>query len=173
MQKILMAKAIALWLIDNTKLTFRQISDFCGIHLLQVETLANGEGNISSMDPVMLGQITKEEILRCETDPSASLVMIQRSAAHQKKRKAYVSLVNRKEIRNGILWLVRCYPELKDTDITKFLPTTKSTVHTIRAGTYWDMKNLVAKNPVLMGLCAQDALDQLVILAQQRASLKN
>ncbi|PPE05624.1 cell cycle transcriptional regulator TrcR [Holospora curviuscula] len=168
MQKILMAKATALWLIDNTKLTFKQISDFCGIHVLQVETLANGEGNISSMDPVLLGQITKEEIIRCEMDPNASLVLIQRVNTHQKKRKSYVSLVNRKEIRNGVLWLVRCYPELKDTDIIKFLPTTKNTVQAIRSGTYWDMKNLVAKNPVLIGLCAQDSLDQLVQLAQER-----
>ena len=120
MQKILMAKATALWLIENTKLTFQQIASFCDMHVLQIETLANGEGGIVSIDPVILGQITQEEIYRCETDPSATLVMVNRVTASSKKKARYVSLANRKEIRNAILWIVRNYPEIKDVDIRDY-----------------------------------------------------
>ncbi|GAJ45908.1 hypothetical protein HE1_00225 [Holospora elegans E1] len=169
MQKILMAKAVALWLIDNTKLTFQQISEFCRMHELQIEALANGEGNIASMDPVMLGDLTKEEIIRCEGDPSAVLMLNRKVGTCQKKRKAYVSLAKRKEIRNGVLWLARFYPDLKDTDIVKFLPTTKSTVHAIRSGMYWDIKSLTPKNPVLIGLCTQESLEQLIALSEERS----
>lgn len=165
-----MAKATALWLIENTKLTFQQIASFCDMHVLQIETLANGEGGIVSIDPVILGQITQEEIYRCETDPSATLVMVNRVTASSKKKARYVSLANRKEIRNAILWIVRNYPEIKDVDITKLLPTTKNTVNVIRSGTYWDVKNLVAKNPVLLGLCTEEALNQAIETIHKKIS---
>ncbi|WP_021828082.1 cell cycle transcriptional regulator TrcR [Holospora obtusa] len=163
-----MAKSVALWLIENTKLTFRQISDFCGMHELQIEALANGEGNVAAVDPVMLGQLEKEEILRCETDQNASLIVNSKNFLVRKKAKTYVSLAKRKEIRNGVLWIVRSCPDLKDADIIKFIPTTKNTVCSIRLGTYWDMKSLVAKNPVFIGLCTQEDLDQLVALNEKR-----
>ena len=171
MQKILMAKATALWLIENTKLTFQQIATFCGMHILQVETLANSDEHLIPVDPVLLGQLTKQEIQRCEGDAQATLVLTHRTEAPSKKKARYVSLANRKEIRNAVLWLVRNYPELRDVEITKLLPTTKPTVHSIRSGTYWDIKSLVPKNPILIGLCSEQALQDVLQSVQKKAQI--
>lgn len=167
MQKILMAKATALWLIENTKLTFQQIATFCDMHFLQIETLANSDEHIVPVDPVMLGQLTKQEIQRCEEDPESTLKLVQRTELAPKKKSRYVSLANRKEIRNAVLWLVRNHPELRDVEVTKLLPTTKTTVHSIRSGTYWDIKSLVAKNPVLIGFCTEEALKTVLQSVQK------
>ena len=168
MQKILMAKATALWLIENTKLTFQQIATFCDMHFLQIETLANGGEYIVPVDPVLLRQLTKQEIQRCEENPESTLQLVQRTELTPRKKSRYVSLANRKEIRNAVLWLVKNYPELRDIEVTKLLPTTKPTIHSIRSGTYWDIRSLVAKNPVLIGLCTEEALKDVLQSVQKK-----
>ncbi len=162
MNKIFMPKATALWLIDNTTLTFQQIADFCQLHLLQVEMLANETAPIQPLDPIASGQLTKQEVQRCEADPKANLTVCSLERKESRKQKAYVPLAKRKEIPNAVLWILKHHPQISDVAISRLLATTKDTVKKIREGLYWDHKNLFPKDPVLLGLCSQDALDGIM-----------
>lgn len=162
----LMPKATAVWLIDNTSLTFKQIARFCGLHELEVEGIADGDvaSGIMGSDPIVAGQLTKEEIARCEKDESASLE-INKSVADSmlvKKKAKYTPMARRQDKPDAIYWFVRNYPDIEDKKIIKLIGTTKNTIAAIRDKSHWNMQNIRPRDPVLLGLCTQTELDKLV-----------
>ena len=163
----LMQKATAVWLIDNTKLTFVQIAKFCGLHELEVNGIADGEvaTGIRGMDPISNNQLTAEEIQRCENDQSADLVLLKNPAAvGEGKRRGprYTPLSKRQDRPAAIAWLVKFHPELTDAQISKLIGTTKPTIQSIRGRTHWNMANFQPIDPVALGLCKQIELDSMV-----------
>jgi uncharacterized protein len=155
----LMPKATAVWLVENTTLTFKQIADFCGVHLLEIQAIADGDvaSNIMGLDPISGGQLTKEEILRCEKDETASLQLTQRPDIPVKKKgKSYTSMVKRQDKKNAIAWLVIKYPQLSDAQIIKLAGTTKATITAIRT----NIKDMSPMDPRMLGLCSETALQQ-------------
>jgi len=168
---LLMPKATAVWLVDNTALTFEQIAQFCSLHPLEVKAIADGEASqgIKGMDPIITGQLTREEIARGEEDPNYRLKLSEpkvRVPESKRKGPRYTPLSKRQDRPNAILWLVRNHPELKDAQISRLVGTTKSTIEQIRNRTHWNSANLVPMDPVTLGLCSQIDLD----LEVQRAS---
>lgn len=164
----LMPKSTAVWLIDNTTLTFEQIADFCGLHLLEIQAIADDAiGRIASFDPTIHGQLTREEIARCEQDPSASLQRIV-STVEQFRHKVtkYMPKAKRQIRPNGILWLLKEYPIIADTKICNLLGTTKNTVAAIRNKSYKNYGELKAQHPVKLGLCSQIEFDTVVASIQ-------
>lgn len=162
----LMPKATAVWLIDNTALSFKQIAEFCGLHELEVEGIADGDvaGGIKGKDPVIAGQLTKEEIARCEKDDKASL-QINKSVADSmivKKKAKYTPMARRQDKPDAIYWFVRNYPDIEDKKIIKLIGTTKNTISAIRDKSHWNMQNIRPRDPVLLGLCTQIELDKVV-----------
>ncbi|MEM6355322.1 MAG: cell cycle transcriptional regulator TrcR [Pseudomonadota bacterium] len=168
----LMPKATAVWLVDNTTLTFRQIADFCGMHELEVSGIADGEVaiGIKGMDPVAGNQLTAEEIKRCEADPIARLKLLKRVLAPEPKKKAprYTPVSKRQDRPAAIAWLVRYHPELEDRQISKLIGTTKPTIQTIRDKSHWNYANLQPVDPVALGLCKQIDLDRAVREAAEK-----
>ncbi|MCP1334865.1 DUF1013 domain-containing protein [Futiania mangrovi] len=174
----LMPKATAVWLIDNTTLSFDQIADFCGLHVLEVQGIADGDvaQGIKGRDPVTAGELTREEIARCEADPAASLKMRARDLALPKikqKGPRYTPVSKRQEKPDAINWLVRYHPELSDAQISKLIGTTKTTIQAIREKTHWNAANLKFIDPVSIGLCTQVELDQAVQKAQAKLAKDN
>jgi hypothetical protein len=167
-----MPKATAVWLVDNTKLTFRQIGDFCGLHELEVQGIADGEvaQNIVGLDPVGGGQLTREEIIRCEGDPAARLRLTTPVIPEAKKRKGprYTPVSKRQDRPDAIAWLVRYHPELTDAQVGKLIGTTKPTIASIRNRSHWNMTNLKPTDPVTLGLCSQMELDDALRIAAAR-----
>jgi len=168
---LLMPKATAVWLVDNTALSFDQIAQFCRLHPLEVSAIADGESaqGIKGMDPVMTGQLSREEIARGEADPNYKLKLSEpkvRVPESKRKGPRYTPLSKRQDRPNAILWLVRNHPELKDAQISRLVGTTKSTIEQIRNRTHWNAANLVPMDPVTLGLCSQIDLD----IEVQRAS---
>lgn len=157
-----MPRATAIWLIDNTSLTFEQISEFCGLHILEIESLANNEfgTNLVGFSPILSSQLTNEEIKRCEADPNAKLqlkVIPELENDNNKKQRKYTPKAKRNDKPNAILWLVKYYPEMEDKDICDLIGTTTRTVHSIRNKTYKNISSLVPRDPSSIGLCtAQD-----------------
>ncbi|MEM9781335.1 MAG: cell cycle transcriptional regulator TrcR [Pseudomonadota bacterium] len=168
----LMPKATAVWLVDNTTLTFRQIADFCGMHELEVSGIADGEVavGIKGLDPVASNQLTTTEIKRCETDPVARLRMIKRALAPEPRKKAprYTPVSKRQDRPASIAWLVRYHPELEDRQIAKLIGTTKPTIQSIRDKSHWNYSNLQPVDPVALGLCRQIDLDAAVREAAEK-----
>ena len=169
--QLLMPKATAVWLVDNTALTFDQIAAFCHLHPLEVRAIADGEAaqGIKGMDPVLIGQLTREEIARAEADPNHRLKLNESKVrVPEPKRRGgrYTPLSKRQDRPNAILWLVRNHPELKDAAISRLVGTTKSTIEQIRNRTHWNSTSLTPMDPVTLGLCSQIDLD----LEVQRAS---
>jgi uncharacterized protein len=161
---LLMPKATAVWLVDNTGLSFDQIAQFCGLHPLEVAAIADGESaqGIKGMDPLITGQLTREEIERGVADPNHRLKLSDpKVRIPEAKRKAprYTPLSKRQDRPNAILWLVRNHPELKDAQISRLVGTTKSTIEQIRERKHWNANNLVPMDPVTLGLCSQIDLD--------------
>jgi hypothetical protein len=159
-----MPKATAVWLVDNTALSFDQIAQFCGLHPLEVKAIADGEAaqGIKGMDPIITGQLTREEIRKGEEDVNHRLHLSDpKVRVPESKRKAprYTPLSKRQDRPNAILWLVRNHPELKDAQISRLVGTTKSTIEQIRNRTHWNASNLVPMDPVTLGLCSQIDLD--------------
>lgn len=158
---LLMPRATAVWLVDNTSLTFEQIAELCQIHLLEVKAIADGETtqNILGIDPVINGQISREEITKAEQDSNYKIKLIAQDSNSesktQVKRKRYTPLSKRHDRPNAILWLIRNYPGLKDTQIVRLVGTTKSTIEQIRERSHWNSANLIAIDPVVLGLCTQ------------------
>jgi uncharacterized protein len=168
---LLMPKATAVWLVDNTALSFDQIAQFCTLHPLEVKAIADGESaqGIKGMDPVITGQLTREEIARGEADHNHRLKLSDpkvRVPESKRKGPRYTPLSKRQDRPNAILWLVRNHPELKDAQISRLVGTTKSTIEQIRERRHWNSTNLVPMDPVTLGLCSQIDLD----LEVQRAS---
>jgi hypothetical protein len=163
-QTLLMPKATAIWLVDNTALSFDQIAQFCKLHPLEVKAIADGEAaqGIKGMDPVMTGQLSRDEIARAEKDPTHRLKLQDpKVRVPESKRKAprYTPLSKRQDRPNAILWLVRNHPELKDSQIIRLVGTTKSTIQGIRERTHWNAAALAPMDPVTLGLCSQTDLD--------------
>lgn len=163
----LMQKATAVWLIDNTKLTFMQIAKFCGLHELEVNGIADGDVavGIRGMDPISNTQLTAEEIERCEADHTAELVLLKNPAAageDKKRGPRYTPLSKRQDRPAAIAWIVKFHPELTDAQISKLLGTTKPTIQSIRTRTHWNIANFQPVDPVALGLCKQVELDSAV-----------
>ena len=166
----LMPKATAIWLIENTALTFEQISDFCDIHILEVQAIADGDVNfgIIGFSPVINGQLTTDEIKRCEEDTTASLKIVSSDlplASSKTKGPKYVPLSRRGDKPNAIAWIVKYHSELKNSQIVKLIGTTKNTIEKIRDRTHWNILNITAKHPVLLELCSYDDLNKAIIKA--------
>ncbi|MGO9759565.1 MAG: DUF1013 domain-containing protein, partial [Roseiarcus sp.] len=161
----LMPKATAVWLVENTSLTFDQIAEFCKLHPLEVKGIADGEvaTGIKGHDPIASGQLTREEIAEAEKDPSHRLTLAAakvRLPEFKKQRGArYTPLSRRQDRPNAILWLLRNHPELKDAQIMRLVGTTKSTLQAIRERHHWNSANLQPMDPVTLGLCSQIDLD--------------
>ena len=172
MDRPLMPKATAVWLVDNTTLTFEQIAEFCGLHALEVKGIADGEvgAGIRGLDPVSGGQLERSEIERTEKDPKARLRLLRPAAADikQTKRKTprYTPLSKRQDRPDAIAWLLRNHPELTDPQICKLLGTTKNTVNAVRDRTHWKSQEIRPRDPVILGLCSQIDLDAAVIAAR-------
>jgi uncharacterized protein len=168
----LMPKATAVWLVDNTSLSFDQIAQLCNLHPLEVKAIADGDSaqGIKGLDPVLTGQLSREEIAHAEADPNYRLHIaepkVRMPEAKPKKGPRYTPVSRRQDRPNAILWLVRNHPELKDSQIMRLVGTTKSTIEAIRDRTHWNSANLTPLDPVTLGLCSQIDLD----LEVQRAA---
>ncbi|HLD95333.1 MAG TPA: cell cycle transcriptional regulator TrcR [Alphaproteobacteria bacterium] len=175
MAQPLMPKATAVWLIDNTSLTFEQIADFCGLHIIEVQTLADSEVvGMAGMDPLASGQLSKEEIERCEKDQNARLELLPPVSADSilgKRAGKYTMLSKRQERPDAIAWVLKHYPLLSDSQICKLLATTKPTVQAVRSKTHWNSPNIKPKNPISMGLCTQEELDSVLLKAKKQETL--
>ncbi len=163
----LMPKATAVWLIDNTALNFEQIAEFCGMHPLEVQGIADGEVAIGvrGVDPVASAQLTAEEIKRCEADDSAILQMASTAKQYiNKKTKGarYTPVARRGEKPDAIAWIVKHYPNMTDAQIGKLVGTTKNTIQAVRNKTHWNSSGIKPRDPVLLGLCTQTHLDAAV-----------
>lgn len=159
-----MPKATAVWLVDNTALSFDQIANFCKLHPLEVKAIADGESaqGIKGLDPVSTGQLSREEIAKAESDPNYVLKLADSKYAVPELRKKgprYTPVSKRHDRPNAILWLVRNHPELKDAQISRLVGTTKNTIEQIRNRTHWNSANLQPIDPVALGLCTQIDLD--------------
>ncbi len=166
MAQPLMPKATAVWLIDNTTLTFEQIAEFCSLHLLEVSAIADGEVavGIVGLDPIASGQLSRDEIDRCIADPSARLVMSeQREVPVAKTRRTrYTPLSKRQDKPDAIAWLLRNVPDVTDAQISKLLGTTKNTIRAVRDRTHWNAQNIRPRDPVMLGLCTQVDLNKVI-----------
>lgn len=172
MARLLMPKATAVWLVENTTLSFQQIADFCGLHPLEVQGIADGEVavGIVGLDPVANGQLTREEIERCEKDPSARLRMAKQDIPQplpRTKGPRYTPVSKRQDKPDAVAWLLRHHPELSDAAIARLIGTTKSTIAAVRDRTHWNTPNLKPRDPVLLGLCTQTDLNAAVARARK------
>ncbi len=170
----LMPKAKAVWLVDNTTLSFEQVAEFCGLHELEVQAIADDEvaTGMQGLDPIAAGELTAEEVLRCEGDPMASLKMSKSDvpeARAKRKGARYTPVSKRQDRPNAIAWLVKNYPELSDAQISKLVGTTKPTISSIRDRSHWNTPNIKPQNPVGLGLCRGEELERLVAIARARA----
>ena len=170
----LMPKATAVWLVENTSLTFEQIAAFCGLHQLEVQGIADGEVaiGIQGLDPTANSQLTRDEIERCQGDPTGRLQLIELDLPKPTKRTKgprYTPVAKRQDKPDGISWLARHHPELKDSQIAKLIGTTKTTIQAVRERTHWNAPNIRPRDPVLLGLCTQGDLNLVVERAQKAA----
>lgn len=168
----LLPKATAVWLVDNTTLTFSQIAEFVGMHELEIAGVADGEVavGIKGLDPVVGGQLTRDNIEACEKTPTAKLRLIKKEVAPSSKRKAprYTPLSKRQDRPAAIAWLVRYHPELADSQIMKLVGTTKPTIQSVREKSHYNMANIRPVDPVALGFCKQMELDAAVTRAAAR-----
>jgi len=168
----LMPKATAVWLVENTALSFDQVAEFCKLHPLEVKAIADGDAaqGIKGLDPILTGQLSREEIEKGEADSDYRLHLsdpkVRLPEAKRKKGPRYTPVSRRQDRPNAILWLIRNHPELKDAQIMRLVGTTKSTIQAIRDRTHWNASNLTPMDPVTLGLCSQIDLD----LEVQRAA---
>jgi hypothetical protein len=170
--KPLMPKATAVWLVDNTSLTFEQIADFCGLHPLEVKGIADEDvaKGIKGQDPVASGQLTRDQIEKAEADPKLRLKLAvskhKMPPVKAKKIPRYTPVSKRQDKPDAVYWILRNHPEFTDADIVKLIGTTKATIQKIRERSHWNAPNIKAVDPVTLGLCSQIELD----LAVERAS---
>jgi hypothetical protein len=170
----LMPKATAVWLVDNTSLTFDQIAEFCWLHVLEVKGIADGDvaHGIKGMDPISSGQLSREEIAAAEDDSSHRLKLsepkVEVPEVKTKRGPRYTPVSRRQDRPNAILWLLRNHPELKDSQVMRLVGTTKPTILAIRERSHWNSPNLQPQDPVTLGLCSQIDLDAEVKKAAAR-----
>ena len=168
----LMPKATAVWLVENTSLSFEQIADFCGLHALEVQAIADGEVamQMQGLDPVANGQTTAEEIERCQQDPSARLKLSPQAIPEvfvKHRGPRYTPIAKRQDKPDAIAWLTKNHPELTDAQISKLIGTTKPTIAAIRERTHWNAPNIKPRHPVSLGLCTLAELDAAVARANR------
>ncbi|MCH9752443.1 MAG: DUF1013 domain-containing protein [Alphaproteobacteria bacterium] len=174
MADILMPKATAVWLIDNTTLTFDQIADLCGLHHLEVKGIADGDvaENMRGVDPISGGELTREEIQMGEEDSDYRLKTAPSKIAHipQPKRKGarYTPVARRGDKPDAIAWFIRNHPEVTDPQISKLIGTTKATITNVRDKTHWNSTNIKPVDPVTLGLCSQIELDEVIAKSSNR-----
>lgn len=170
----LMPHATAVWLVENTALTFEQIAEFCGMHQLEVQAIADGEVDVGmrGLDPLISGQLTKEEIERCQADPAAKIALaipdIPLPVARTKGAR-YTPVSKRQDRPDAIAWLIKTYPELSDTQISKLIGTTKPTINAVREKSHWNSPNITPQSPASLGICTQTELERVVDVARARA----
>jgi hypothetical protein len=176
MNKPLMPKATAVWLVENTALTFDQIAEFCGMHSLEVQAIADGEvaTGMQGRNPVLAGEVTQEEIDRCAKDAAARL---QPSRPHipipqaRPKGARYTPVSKRQDRPDAIAWLLKNYPELSDGQVCNLIGTTKATIEKVRDRTHWNAANIKPQNPINLGLCTEAELEKQINLARARARI--
>ena len=169
----LMPKATAVWLVENTSLTFEQIADFCGLHPLEVQAIADGEvaSQMHGLDPVANAQTTTEEIARCQADPEARLALSPQALPPQMVRHKgprYTPIAKRQDKPDAIAFLLRNHPELSDLQISKLIGTTKPTIAAVRERTHWNSPNIKPRHPVVLGLCSHEELEEALSRARAR-----
>ncbi|WP_049645510.1 DUF1013 domain-containing protein [Candidatus Rhodobacter oscarellae] len=173
MSKPIMAKATAVWLVDNTTISFKQIADFCGLHELEVQGIADGDvaTGVKGFDPIANNQLTQEDIDTAQANPLFKLKLkFYAAAVGEEKRRGprYTPLSKRQDRPASILWLVKFHPELTDGQISKLVGTTKPTIQAIRERTHWNISNIQPIDPVALGLCKQSELDAAVQKAAKK-----
>ena len=174
----LMPKATAVWLVENTKISFKQIAAFCNLHELEVKGIADGdvEKGIKAYNPILAGQLTREEIVASSKDSNRPLVLSKKnldiSISTRKKKPRYVPLSKRQDRPNAALWLIKNYPKLSDRQIGKLVGSTKNTVSLIKNNNYWNSSNLIPKDPVVSSLCSQIDIKNAVEKANLKATGK-
>ena len=168
-----MPKATAVWLVENTTLTFKQIAEFCNLHELEIKGIADGDvaKGIKAYNPILAGQLSREEIEICSKDPEKKLKLLKKLEEveiKERKRPKYTPLSKRQDRPDAILWLCKNYPELTDGQVSKLVGSTKGTVSLIRKRSYWNFSNLKAKDPVILALCSQDTFEKALSKAKRR-----
>ena len=168
-----MPKATAVWLVENTTLTFRQIANFCNLHELEVKGIADGDvaKGIKAYNPILAGQLSREEIETCSKNPDKALNLSKRSEdvqVKERKKPKYTPLSKRQDRPDAILWLCKNAPELTDGQISKLLGSTKGTVSLIRKRSYWNFSSLKARDPVILALCTQEVYQKALDKAKRR-----
>jgi hypothetical protein len=168
-----MPHATASWLVDNTSLGFEQIAEFCGLHILEVQAMADdlASSKYTGRDPVHSGELTHEEIERGQADPTYRLKM-QRAPVDVSRTKGprYTPVSKRQDKPDGIAWIIRNHPEISDAQIGKLIGTTRNTINAIRDRSHWNIQNIQPKDPVTLGLCSQRELDSAVAKAAKRVT---
>tara|TARA_B100001996_G_scaffold370762_1_gene345406 strand:- start:256 stop:840 length:585 start_codon:yes stop_codon:yes gene_type:complete len=168
-----MPKATAVWLVENTTLTFKQIAKFCNLHELEIKGIADGDvaKGIKAYNPILAGQLTREKIDECSKNPEKSLMLNKKTEnveVKERKKPKYTPLSKRQDRPDAILWLVKNYPEMKDSQISKLVGSTKGTVSLIRKRSYWNFSNLKPRDPVILALCTQDSFEKALAKAKRR-----
>ena len=170
----LMPHATASWLVDSTSLTFEQISEFCGLHILEVQAMADdlASSKYTGRDPVRAGELTNDEIERGQADPAHSLKMHKAPVTVSRtKGPRYTPVSKRQDKPDGIAWILRHHPEISDAQIGKLIGTTRNTITAIRERSHWNISNIQPKDPVTLGLCSQRELDAIVARAAKKAGV--
>ena len=174
--KPFMPKATAVWLVENTKISFKQIAVFCDLHELEVKGIANGDvaKGIKAYNPILAGQLTREEIEASSKDIDRPLVLNKKilDIKSEKKTNKYIPLSKRQDRPEAVLWLTKNYPQLSDGQIVKLVGSTKNTVSLIRNKRYWNSSNLSPKDPVVSNLCSQIDIKNAVDKAERKAARK-
>ena len=168
----LMPHATASWLVDNTALSFEQIAEFCGLHILEVQAMADdlASSKYTGRDPVHSGELTHDEISKGQADPNYRLKMHRAPVdVSRTKGPRYTPVSKRQDKPDGIAWIIRNHPEISDAQIGKLIGTTRTTINAIRERSHWNIANIQAKDPVTLGLCSQRELDAAVAKAAKRA----
>ena len=161
----LMPMGVAAWLVFNTGLTFKQIGDFCGLHEAEVQNIADGGTNIIAYDPIGSNQLTEEEITRCEADAESSLKLADSARQYVRtktKGARYTPIARRQDKPDAIAWLLKHHAYIPDARIARLIGTTKKTIDAVRERTHWNSSHIKPRDPVLLGLCLQTHLDELV-----------
>tara|TARA_Y100000590_G_scaffold304698_1_gene343623 strand:+ start:129 stop:701 length:573 start_codon:yes stop_codon:yes gene_type:complete len=174
--KPFMPKATAVWLVENTKISFKQIANFCDLHELEIKGIADGDvaKGIKAYNPILAGQLTREEIEECSKDVTRPLVLNKKvlDIKSEKRTNKYVPLSKRQDRPEAVLWLTKNYPQLSDGQIVKLVGSTKNTVSAIRNKNYWNSSNLSPKDPVVSNLCSQNDIKKAIEKADRKIKRK-
>ena len=168
-----MPKATAVWLVENTTLTFKQIAEFCNLHELEVKGIADGDvaKSIKAYNPILAGQLSRDEVETCSKDPQKKLSLLQKIdevEIKERKKPKYTPLSKRQDRPDAILWLCKNASELTDGQISKLVGSTKGTVSLIRKRSYWNFSNLKPRDPVILALCTQETFEKSIAKARRR-----